>query len=255
MNDDRPTFERGVIRPVQCFKDGWQLIKNDYWLFLGITVVAVLIASAVPLGILAGPMMCGLYYCLFRRARGKEVRFEMLFRGFDYFVQSLIATLIQIVPLLVIFVPAYIAFMAVVFSTMPTQPGAKPDPDAAGTIMVAYVAFILLIIVVSLVFAFLFFFTYPLIVDRKLTGVQAVMTSMRAARANLGGVVGVILLNFLLGLVGYLACCIGVFFVMPLHFAAIAVAYRAVFPDQGPEKPRTDEYGDYDDDQPVIEPG
>src|SRR5262245_39737788 len=248
MTDDRPAFERGVIRPMQCFKDGWQLIKDDYWLFLGMTVVAMLIAGAVPLGILAGPMMCGLYYCLFRRARGKEVKFEMLFRGFDYFVQSLIATLIQIVPFLVVFIPAYIAFMAVVFSTtIPNQPVAKPDPGAAGTIMGAYAIFILLIVIVSLVFAVLFFFTYPLIVDGKLTGVQAVLTSMRAARANLGGVVGVVLLNMLLGLLGYLACCVGIFFILPLHFAAIAVAYRAVFPEAQPEAPPDDAAGDYDD--------
>jgi uncharacterized membrane protein len=85
-------------------------------------------------------------------------------------------------------------------------------------------------------------------VDRKLTGVQAVMTSFRAARSNFGGVLGLVLLTTLLNILGSLACCIGQFFVAPIHFAAVAVAYRLVFPDEPvPEKPPTDAERDYDD--------
>ena len=30
--------------------------------------------------------------------------------------------------------------------------------------------------------------------------------------------------------VGSLACCVGMLFVMPIHYAAVAIAYRKVFP-------------------------
>jgi len=233
MIDDRPTFHSGVIRPMECLRGGWALIKDDYWLFMGIAVLGVIIASVAPFGILAGPMLCGIYICLLRRHDGKRVKFEMLFKGFDHFVQSFIATLIMMVPILVVMVPCYIAFIAVMMAQMP-PPGQKappPNADALGTILGAYALFILVMLAISIVVSILFFFTYPLIVDRKLTGVQAVGLSIRAARANLGGLIGLVLLLNLLGILGVMACYIGAFFLLPVHFAAVAFAYRKVFPD------------------------
>src|SRR6478752_4659273 len=109
MGEADASFRRGAIRPTDCFRAGWELIKADYWLFLGIALVGWLLAALVPFGILAGPMMCGIYLCLFRAQRGRAVKFEILFKGFDYFVQSLIATLIMIVPLFAIMIAGYIA--------------------------------------------------------------------------------------------------------------------------------------------------
>jgi uncharacterized membrane protein len=255
MSEDRPEFRSGVVRPVECLSSGWRLVKDDYWLFLGITAVGTLIASAVPLGILAGPMMCGIYYCLLRRARGRDVKFEMLFRGFDQFVPSLIATLIMMVPLLLVIVPSYAIVIGVIFANMPAPaPGAAPPPSAAGTILAAYGVFFAVVLAVSVAVSVVFFFTYPLIMDRKLSGVEAIKTSFRAVSANLGGVIGLVLLNMLLTLVGYAACCVGLFFVLPVHFAANAVAYREVFgEDAPPDRPADGVEADYDD-RPDLEP-
>jgi uncharacterized membrane protein len=246
MSDDQLTFNRGAVRPVECLREGWELIKGTYWLFMGIAVVAMLIASAASI-ILLGPMMCGLYLCLLRHERGKPVKFEMLFRGFDYFVPSLIATLIMAIPIVVIALPAYIIFIVAMIASMPQKgPGAPPpDPNAIWTIFAGMGLFILVIIVVSIAVAVLFFFIYPLIVDRKLTGVQAIRTSIRAVRANLAGVLGLVLLIYLLDIVGVLACYVGWFFVMPIHFAAIAVAYRKVFPRLDEPAPDDQNEADY----------
>jgi hypothetical protein len=248
--DDRPTFRRGVIRPVQCLNEGWRLIKDQYGLFLGITIVGVLIASVVPLGILAGPMICGIYYCLFRHFRGRPVKFEMLFKGFDHFLQSLIATLLMAIPALVILVPAYIILIVSMMANMPAPavaaPGAPPPPPPGlpPGFFAAFGGFYLVMLLVIIVLQIFFFFTYPLIVDKKMSGVQAVGTSVRAAMGNFGGILGLVLLIFLLNFVGSLACCIGQFFVMPLHYAAIAVAYRQVFDSDAEEPPAVADYGD-----------
>ena len=98
MSAQPASFNRGVVRPVECIKAGFASIKDDYWLFLGLSIVAILIGSVGPMGILLGPMMCGLHMCLLRRQRGEKVGFDVLFKGFDFFGPSLIATLIQIVP-------------------------------------------------------------------------------------------------------------------------------------------------------------
>src|SRR6267143_1251247 len=107
---DWPEFHRKAVEPVACIKAGWNLIRNQYWLFVGLSVVGILIGSVVPFGILLGPMMCGIYLALFKTSRGQAVEFNDLFKGFDYFGDSLIATLLHLVPVLVIFVASYIVF-------------------------------------------------------------------------------------------------------------------------------------------------
>ncbi|MBO0700737.1 MAG: hypothetical protein J2P46_20235 [Zavarzinella sp.] len=246
--DDRPAFRRGVIRPFQCLSEGWQLIKDDYWLFLGITLVGVLIAGAVPFNILLGPMMCGIYYCLLRKARGRSVKFEGLFRGFDHFAQSLIASLLMLIPIFAILLPAYVLLFVGLFATMPKPaPGGPPPSGPGGGFFAVFGAFYLVIFITILLVQVLFFFVFPLITDKKLPGLQAVGTSFRAVMANFGGVVGLVLLIALLGLAGSLACCIGAFFVLPIHYAAYAVAYRHVFELETEEPPPVQDYGDPDE--------
>ena len=65
----------------------------------------------------------------------------------------------------------------------------------------------------------------------------------RTWEALAGGLIGLVVLNFLMTLVGLLACYVGAFFVLPIHFAAVAVAYRQVFPDEyvEPRKPTPEE--------------
>jgi hypothetical protein len=228
MNPNPTEFNTGVIAPVECLKEGWATIKDRYWLFLGITLVAMLVGGAVPI-VLIGPMMCGLYMCLFAKMRGEPVEFGQLFKGFDYFVPALIAAAIQTVPILIIVVVADIFFFAFTYSVVPNNRGEGPPV----IFWVGLVFFMLVVGIVSLVIHTLFLFSYPLVVDRKLSGLEAIKTSCRAALKNLGGIVGLILLMFGLTILGVLACYVGVFFLMPVSFATYAAAYRRVFPDIG----------------------
>src|SRR5215467_203500 len=95
------------IAPVECLKEGWELIKDDYWLFLGISFLAIFIGSAVPI-VLIGPMMCGLYFCLFQKMTGEPLQFDRLFKGFDYFVPGLIVAAVQTIPAFIVIVPGYL---------------------------------------------------------------------------------------------------------------------------------------------------
>jgi hypothetical protein len=221
-------FNRGVLSPMECLRGGWDLIKDRYWLFLGISVVGILIGSVVPMGILLGPMMCGIYLALFSQQRGEPVNFEMLFKGFDYLVNSIIATLIQMVPMIIVLIPIYVAWFAFFFSTMKPGRRGAPPPDPLPFFAFFAIVFVVVMLVSLIVHTF-FIFTYPLIVDRKLSGVDAVKTSFRAAVGNLGGVIGLVLLTTLLGFGGLLLCYVGAIFVMPITFAANSIAYRQVF--------------------------
>lgn len=232
MNGKPVEFQQTPIGPIDCLKASKELMGDQYWLFLGISVVGMLIACAVPLGILMGPMMCGIYYCYFRRMRGETVEFGMLFKGFDYFVQSLLATLILVGVMLVVLLPMYCLFFVGFMKTASHVDRGRGDEAALmsmfGMMGVVYLIVLLLSVVVWVFAAF----AYPLIVDRDLKAVPALATSCRAAWANLGGMLGLVGLLFVISLAASACCYVPVFFFMPFALGAMAVAYRKVFPDQ-----------------------
>jgi len=222
-------FKRNAVQPGECIKAGWELIRSQYWLFVGMTVVGVIIGSVVPLGILWGPMVCGIYLALFQTRRGQPIEFGLLFKGFDYFGDAVIATLLHMVPMVIIIAPAYILYLVGMFGMMAASQNGEPNPGAMlgffGIFGVVWLVIMLLMIVLSVVFVF----AYPLIVDRRLKGFDAVRLSIRAGFANFWRLLGMLILTGLLTFAGVLLCYVGVFLVMPIGYAAVAAAYEQVF--------------------------
>ncbi|WNG48477.1 hypothetical protein F0U60_33420 [Archangium minus] len=224
----QPTYIRtGAVRPLECISEGWRLIRDQYLLMVGISLVGIIIASAVPFGLLQGPMMCGIYICLLALARGERIEFGTLFKGMDHFTPGLIATLVQFVPMMLVIIPTTLFFFIRVAMAI-GRDGGRPRPDVA-ELVPGFVLTILILMPLLMALMALLLFSYPLIVDRRLSGWEACRTSARAVLGNVGGILGLILLNAVLGLVGGLLCYVGAFFVMPIGFAAIVVAYRQIF--------------------------
>ncbi|MEP6920525.1 MAG: hypothetical protein ABI967_05315 [bacterium] len=224
---DAIPFNRGAVQPMECLRSGWALIKDQYWMFVGMCLVAILIGSAVPLGIMLGPMMCGIYLAIFQHRRGEPVEFGVLFKGFDFLGESIIATLIHVVPIFVILVPFYIAFYVGLFLIMPR--GGETNPGSLIGFFALFFVFLMIVLVLVILISVLFTFTYPLIVDRRLSGVNAVKLSAKAALANFWQLLGLMLITSALGVAGVLLCYIGIFLVFPVTFAALATAYEQVF--------------------------
>ncbi len=226
MNANLPDFHSGAVAPIQCLKEGWAAISDRYWLFLGMTLIWMLIAQAVPI-VLMGPMTCGLYLCLLRKMRNQPIDFGMLFKGFDFFLPSLIAAVLQMVPVFIVMMPMTAFF--VIFTVAVTSHGARNEPPPL-IFFLGLIVFVLAMMLLVLLITTLFVFAYPLVVDRNLSGVDAVKTSIKAGWQNLGGILGLLLLNLGLSILGLICCYVGVFFVMPISFASYAAAYRQVFP-------------------------
>jgi hypothetical protein len=219
-------FRRNSVEAVACMKGGWTLIKDQYWLFVGMSLVGILLGGFVPFNILLGPMMCGIYLALFQRQRGVPVEFGNLFRGFDYFAQSLVATLLHMAPIMVMMIPFY----AFIFLGPLLLVGERGDPSSGGVLFVTLlVIFGIIMAAMILVLTIAFLFAYPLIVDRRLSGVEAVKLSLKAGMGNFWRLLGLLLLNGLLGLAGVLLCYVGLFLALPVIFAAVSVAYTQVF--------------------------
>lgn len=221
MNDSE--FAVGVIKPVECVKEGWELIKKDYWTLFAVALVGAVIGG-FSMYILLGAMICGIFFCYLQAIDGKPVSFDNLWKGFDYFKPGLIVTLFIVVPTIFVYAVMYVPVI------MALTMGANLSQAEFLSLLVGVAAVDLIIIVVMICFHTLLMFSFPLIVDRNLSAIEAIKTSARAVWKNLSGVVGLILVNFVLILLGYLAFCIGVYFVIPVMIAGNAVAYRKIFP-------------------------
>lgn len=237
MNADFVEFRRGVISPLECIKEGWALIKDQYWLFFGISIVGMLVGGAFAI-VLMGPMMVGVFLCLQQRQRNQPVEFGTVFKGFELFVQGLVVTVLKFIPMLVLLVPYYIFLFGVMMTMQHRQINSHEDASQLMFSMFGFeLVFAAIMVAVSMVTEIFFMLAYPLVADKRISGLDAVKLSFRAARANLGGIVGLILLNGLFTFLGILCCIVGMYFYLPIAFASHAVAYRRIFPDMGTNFP------------------
>jgi len=232
-------FNTGVINGVEVYKEAWNLIKDQYWLMLGITIVGIMIGGAVPI-VIIGPMICGIYLCMFDKMDGREVKFERLFKGFEFFGQSLIVAAVIMIPMFVVIFAIYIPMIAMAMA------GPRMSESELIPLLIGTVIFEIILVFVMVCFHTLLLFSFPLIADRKLGGIESIKLSARAVWANLSGVASLIGVGFVVAIVGYLMLCIGIYLVLPLIMASSAVAYRKVFPkieDRSHEPPPIGAYG------------
>jgi hypothetical protein len=219
---------RVSIESIELLKQAKEMLGDQYWLFVGMTFLGLLIGQAAPLGILLGPMLCGLYLCYMQQAGGKPVGFELMFKGFDYFTESLIATLIAMGVSLVVTLPVGIIGFVIFVATM-----AATDGEAA-PFMFALFPFMYLAMLGLMILATMpFLFTYPLIVERGLRAIPAIKTSWTGVKANFGGLLRMVLLYTLISIIASCFCYIPAILFLPLSIGGIFLAYRQIFPLDG----------------------
>jgi hypothetical protein len=219
---EQQEFNIGVVKPVDCYKEGWEMIKDQYWLILGIVLVGMLISSVV--GIIMGAMMCGIYIALLAKHDEGNTSFDLLFKGFSFFLPSFFLVLLIMIPVVVMVILVYVPLIGIAVAA-PNLSQSELYAFIGATLAVEIVfAFIMVCIHTLLIFAF------PLIVDRQLGAIGAIKLSARSVWNNMSGVVGLFLVGFVVSLVGMLIFCVGIYLTLPLIFAANVVAYRKVFP-------------------------
>ncbi len=219
-------YKRQAVDPIECIKAGWETIKPQYWLFVGMGLIGYLIGQAVPL-ILMGPMLCGFYVCLFTARRREPLEFATLFKGFDFFGPGLVAMLLHTLPVAAIIIPTYLMFY-VSFFVAATQ-AQDHGPAAMLGVLVTFSLVMTVVSVLIVIVSVGFTFAFPLIVDRRLNGLDAVKLSFKAGLANFWRLLGMMLLTGLITMVGFAFCIIGMYLVLPISYAAIAAAYEQVF--------------------------
>src|SRR6266404_4126549 len=192
-------FTTGQIRPIECVKEAWELIKDEYWILFAVSIVGAMIGG-ISLYVLIGAMVCGIFRCYLNKIDGGRVKFEDLFEGFKYFWPSLLVTIAIVLPIviwtLILFLTIYLPIItAVVMGNRATE-SAILGTFAVGLAIDIVVAILMIAIHSLLIFSF------PLIVDRGLSSWDSMKLSARAVMKNLGGIGGMIAVNFCLAFLG-----------------------------------------------------
>ena len=234
-------FNSGAISAGECVTEAWEMLKAKYGIYLGISLIAMVMTACIPcLNIfLLGPIMGGIVFVVLRDLRGEPIEFGMMFKGFENFVPLMIIGLIQSVPGVISQGVQYtfrIGQLAGGFGgnggrDISFYQSSAPDLAFSGAMAVV----LMIVAIVAMVFAFVwwavFFFAVPLVVDKGLDVGDAIKLSARAAMANVGGLLVLMIILGLVMLLGALLLCVGVFLIsMPVMYIANVLAYRAVFP-------------------------
>lgn len=166
--------------------EGWQMVKADIGNYILLTLVLMVLNAAVPI-ILQGPLLAGFHIFCIKKTLNRPAELADLFKGFNYFVPTLVASL-----LISLFV-------------------------LGGT---------LLCIIPGLVVAAMYKFTYLFIVDKRMDFWPAMQASHAVVKNDYFGFTIFLLAMAGLNLLGMLCCIVGLLVTMPVTFAAITVAYK-----------------------------
>jgi hypothetical protein len=208
-------------------------------MYFGMALLAMVMMGCIPCVslFLVGPVLGGIYYVVLLDMRGEAVDFGMLFKGFEKFVPLMVIGIIMSIPEIV---GQGLRFTVDIgrLGLLGGQNGnadfyqsGPPELFAISSALMMLIAVIaIVVVIIAAVWRLLLFFAIPLALEHDLSPFEAIKLSIKAATSNVGGLIVLFIFEFLLALAGVLALCIGVFFVIPVIYAANAVAYRQAFP-------------------------
>lgn len=195
----------------------WEIVSGEMAAFFAAGVL-LWVLGAFTLLICAPPIHAGMYAMALKRFRGEAVEGATVFEGFHHFGQTLLLYLLMGVVALPVGVAAAAA---------PFIAGAVRDTPAvtqwSGT------AFWLGFTVGMAVPLAVAFYAMPLMIDRKMTALEALRASWAVTRADLLAYLGMALVLSLLAASGLLVCWFGAMATMPLLPAAQVAVYRYHF--------------------------
>lgn len=210
------------VGPIGCYLEGKRFLGTEYGQFLGICLVGLLIGGLVPI-VLYGPTFCGMALCFLTRARGERASFELLFKGFDYFVPSLIATLIYTGVGVVLVIPS----MVIIFGLIALFMSQEPTLILISVVLMVYVPVGLFLIMAMA--SMMFMFAVLLIVDRDLEGPAAMRFALQGVTTNFWGVLASATVGQLLIVAGTMMCIVPGLLMIPIVFAGHFIVYQKIF--------------------------
>ena len=231
-----PQYLSGAINPGDCIGGGWSLVTRNFGMYIGIGIVTLLMIGCVPVvgSLLFGPVIGGFYYLVLRDMRDEPVDFGMMFKGFEKFVPLMLVGLVQAAPSLVATILQYTVDLTRLVGGAATGGDTNFYQPGNNAVFAGISAGIVIVVIVLSLFGAVWSvalsFAIPLVLEHDLGVIDALTTSLKAALGNVGGLIVLIILEMLVGILGVIALCVGIFVAVPVIYAANVFAYRMVFP-------------------------
>jgi hypothetical protein len=187
--------------------EGWRIYKEN-WALMSVASAIGALFSFCTLGILAGPMLMGIYRMAFKTMRGERPEMNDLFDWKGRFLQSFLAFLIS----------------AAIYGGLTGAGNKEPL-----VVVLSFVVVPLLTVMLGL--------TMPMILDRRMDIAAAVNNVGRllfSRDAFMWWVVGLVFATIIP--LGFIGCFVGVFVTLPWIISSSAVAYRDVFGSDDPNR-------------------
>ena len=214
--------DRLSLNPITSISGAWDLIKDNYWLFCGVTSLMLVVACCLPAGGLLVPFVtAGVYAMAFRGMRLEPYDFSTAM-GQGYKGKSWR-----------IFFAAIVAGLPWIPLTVGAQFSDRLE-NAPESAMYTILIVSLVLFVIALLWGITCTFWIALIVDRDLSFGDAFLESARASWMNSPGLILLNIVNAMLLTAGALLLCVGALFVYPIVLVSYAIAYRQIFPDTSP---------------------
>ena len=212
-----------------CFFEAKDFLGRDYWLFWGLVFVGMFIAGVVPF-VLQGPMYCGIGLCFIAKERGQQPTFDLLFKGFEHFMNTLIPVLIYSL-LLILIVPLYVG--GLIGGMLLLVSG-----EEVGIILgpCVFLLGVVALIAGSTFMSYGYMFSSFLVADYKLEGMDAFRVSLEGIQKNFFGLLGVMIATTILAFGTMLLCYIPFFLIIPLITCGPFMCYRKIF--RPPNQPK-----------------
>jgi uncharacterized membrane protein len=254
-----PYVPPGGLGVMDAVRLGWDLFRKDFWPIWVVGLVAYIILFGVNMvggivGIvpIVGPLVngcltlavgifvqpaltAGLFYAIRRKIDGAPVQVNDLFEGFrQRYWQSVVAVLPPIVISIVGVLFIGVIVLGVLALGFHVFDGHMNDEQVVLAILVSVGAASPVIVAIILV-SVLFLFSFLAVWDHPESGWEAVKDSVRIVKDHYWSVLGLVLLFGLIGLAaalaGIIACCVGLFFTVPVvmvwYHAALIYLYRS----------------------------
>jgi len=170
--------------PGKWIGEGWDMVKADMGTYVLISLIFFLL-NGVPF--IQGALIAGFHIYTMKKIMGRPAEFGDLFKGFNYFIPTLVA-----------------ALLIGLFTFLGT----------------------LLCIIPGLVVAAMYKFTYLFIVDKRMDFWPAMEASHAIVKQDYFGFTMFLLLAVLVNMLGALCCIVGLLVSIPVTIAAITVAYK-----------------------------
>jgi hypothetical protein len=172
-----------------CLGRAWDLLAADFWPVIGVSALMLVILGTV--GILAGPLVGGLFWYFLKKIRREPAQVSDAFAGFN---QS--------------FVPLFVGALVA---------GLLVSIDLAACVLP------------GIYLAVAWKLTLPIIIDKRIGFWDAMEVSRKVATSCWWSLFLFLIVCALINFVGVLACGVGIFFTWPLTVLALTFLYEDFF--------------------------